>query len=51
MAQAVSRQPFTVEVLVSPCGICGGQSLTPNSSVFSCQYHSTMAVDADLTWG
>jgi hypothetical protein len=41
MAQAISRQPLTAEAQirsrVSPCGICGGQSV----SVFPCQFHST----------
>jgi hypothetical protein len=50
MAQAVSRRPPTAEprvrCLVSPCGICGGQSgigtgFSPNSSVFPRQFHST----------
>jgi hypothetical protein len=53
MAQAVSQWPLTAEaqvhVRVNPCGICGGQSGTgagfsPSSSVFPCQYHSTVVL-------
>jgi hypothetical protein len=49
MAQEVSRRPFKAEArvrtCVSPCGICGGQSGTgKRSSVFSRQYHSTVAL-------
>jgi len=62
MAQAVSRRPLTAEARVrarvSPCGICGGQSGTgtgfsPSSSVFPCQYHSTVAPYSSITalWG
>jgi hypothetical protein len=60
MAQAVSRRPLTAEarvrVRVSPCEICGGQSgtgtgLSPNSSVFPCQYHSTVALQTHIIWG
>jgi hypothetical protein len=52
MAQAVSRQPLNVKAsvqsLVIPCEICGGQSgtvtgLSPNTSAFPCQYNSTYA--------
>jgi hypothetical protein len=48
MAQAVSRRPLTAEARVSPCGICGGQNgtgtgLSPSTSVFPCQFHSTGA--------
>jgi hypothetical protein len=53
MALAISRRPLTADVrlraLVIPCGICGRQSGTgtdfsPSSSVFACQYHSTVAL-------
>jgi hypothetical protein len=52
MAQAVSHRPRTAEARlrsrVSPCGICGGQSDTRtgfflSTSVFPCQFHSTVA--------
>jgi hypothetical protein len=53
MAQAVSHRLLTEEArvcaLVSPCGICGGQSgsgtgFSPSSSVFLFQYHSIVAL-------
>jgi hypothetical protein len=59
MAQAVSRRPFTAEarvlVRVSTCGICGGQNgagkdFFPSSSVFPCQYHSTMGCHTRIIW-
>jgi hypothetical protein len=60
MAQVVGRRPLTAEARVrarvNPCGICGGQSGTvtgfsPSSSGFSCQYHSTVALQTRIIWG
>jgi hypothetical protein len=56
MAQAVSRRPLTAEARVIPCGICGGKSgtgtvVSPSSSAFPCQYHSTVALQTQITWG
>jgi hypothetical protein len=59
-AQVVSRRPLTTEARVRArvnlCGICGGQSGTgtgfcPSSSVFPCQYHSTVALQTHIIWG
>jgi hypothetical protein len=53
MAQVVSRLPLIAEAQVrarvNPCEICGGQSgagtgFSQSSSVFPCQYHSTVAL-------
>jgi hypothetical protein len=60
MAQAVNRRPLTAEsrlhARVNPCGICGGQSGTAtgfslSSSVFSCQYHSTVVLHTHVSSG
>jgi hypothetical protein len=60
MAQAVSHRLFTAEAWVrawvNPCWICGGQNGTgtgfsPSSSIFPCQYHSTVTLQTHITWG
>jgi hypothetical protein len=60
MAQVISHWPLTAEAWVhtwvNPCGICGGQSgtatgLSQSSSVFPCQYHSTVALQTHIIWG
>jgi hypothetical protein len=57
MAQVVSRRPLTAEARVLALVIpCGGQSGTgtgfsPSSSVFPCQYHSTIALQTHIIWG
>jgi hypothetical protein len=60
MAQAVSHRPLTAEsrvrALVNPCGICSEQSGTgtgfsQSSSVFPCQYHSTVVLHTHISSG
>jgi hypothetical protein len=60
MVEVVSRRPLTAEdrvrARVNPCGICGGRSgtgtgISPSSSVFLCQYHSTVALQTNIIWG
>jgi hypothetical protein len=45
-----------VHTRFNPCGMCGGQSGTgadfsPTTSVFTCQYHSTVALHTHIIWG
>jgi hypothetical protein len=58
MVQAVSRWPLTAEsrvrARVNACGICGGQSgigtgFSLSSSVFPCQYHSTVVLHIQIS--
>jgi len=58
MAQAVSRRHVMTEArfyaYVRICGICSAQSgigtdISPSSSVFPCQYHSTMAFHTHIS--
>jgi hypothetical protein len=60
MTQAVSCWPLTAEARVRAriilCVICGGKSgtgtgISPRSSVFPCQYHSTVALHTHLSFG
>jgi hypothetical protein len=59
MAQVVSHRPLIAEARVraqvSSCGIYGGQDstetgLSPSSSVFPCEYHSTVAPCTRVIW-
>jgi hypothetical protein len=60
VAQAVSRQPLTADVRfrdrVGPCVIYGVRNGTrtffsPSSLVFTCQYHSTVALHTHIQLG
>jgi hypothetical protein len=59
MTQVISRRPLTAEARVrarvNPYGIYGqsgtGTGFSPSSSVFPCQYHSTVALQTHIFWG
>jgi hypothetical protein len=59
MAQAVSRRPLTAEfrvrAQVNPRGICGQSGIrtgvSPSSSVFLCQNHSTVVLHTHISSG
>jgi hypothetical protein len=60
MVHTVSRRPLTAKPRLAsgviPCGICGGQSdietcVSPNSLVFPCQYHFTVALHTHISHG
>jgi hypothetical protein len=60
MAQVITLRLLTAEAQVrarvNPCGICGGQNgsgtgFSPSSSVFPCQYHSTVTFQTPIIWG
>jgi hypothetical protein len=56
MAQIVSRRPLTAEARVRARFNRDVQSgtetgISPSSSVFPCQYHSTVALQTHIIWG
>jgi hypothetical protein len=60
MARTVSRRPLKAEARfharVSPCGVFVGQSgastgLSPSASGVLCQYHSTVALQTQISLG
>jgi hypothetical protein len=57
IVQAVSLTAVArVQGLISPCGICGGQSgsgadFCPSYLVFPCQYHFSVALNPQMSRG
>jgi hypothetical protein len=52
----LSAVHYSTYHLVSPGGICGGQSdtgtgMSPSSAIFPCQYHSTVALHTHISSG